>query len=421
MKFKFKHRSQNKIFVWTLILGPFLIAPLTQFLGLPSFIKYILDLSCLLLLITMIFKKKRVIDNSARFLLCWILVFFIFTLINYFAHYQSPLYYLWGLRNNFRGYILFAAVIFYFDEKDSKEVLSLFNKIFYINALVMLFQYFAFGFKRDNLGGIFGVESGCNGDLNLFLCIMIIINFVLYYNNKQSIKITALNAVLMLVLAAIAELKFFYVEFVVLIVIGVLITRFSWKKVCIVAVGALALFIGYHVFISVFPESDFSIHGMIEYASTSKGYTSSGDLNRLSFIPTINNSILQTFDKQLFGLGLGNCDYATGIDVLTTSFYNNFEWMHYEWLSTTFVYLESGIIGLIMFFGFYVAAFVNSLRMRKKIRSNNVFCQLAALCAIAAILNGVYNCSLRQEAGYMIYFMLAIPWCASRIVKRRKI
>ena len=209
-------------------------------------------------------------------------------------------------------------------------------------------------------------------------------------------------------------------SFVVLIVIGVLITRFSWKKVCIVAVGAAALFIGYKVFISVFPESDFSIYGMFEYASTSKGYTSSGDLNRLNFISTINNDILPTLNKQLFGLGLGNCDYASGIDVLTTSFYNKFEWMHYEWLSTTFMYLESGLIGLILFFGFYVATFINSLRMKKKNKSNNVFCQIAALCAIAAILNGIYNCSLRQEAGYMIYFMLAIPWCAPIIVKRRK-
>ena len=43
-----------------------------------------------------------------------------------------------------------------------------------------------------------------------------------------------------------------------------------------------------------------------------------------------------------------------------------------------------------------------------------MFCEIAALCAVVAVMNGIYNISLRIESEYMMYFILAIPWCASK-------
>lgn len=406
-----KHRSQNEQLVWILLLEPFLIAPLMQFAGIPGMVKYLFDLDWFFLLVTMIFRKKRTILETARFLLRWVIAFFVFTLINYIAHFQSALYYLWGFRNNFRGYVLFFAVIYYFDENNVEEVISFFDKIFYANSVLMLFQFFLLGYKQDNLGGIFGVESGCNGYVNLFFCIMLVINYVRYTNSKQSFKKTVINIVLMLVLAAMAELKFYYVEFGALVVLGTLITRFSWKKLAIVIAGGLAFIIGYKVFVLVFPDIDLSVTGLFEYASSTKGYTSSGDLNRLSFFSVVNNKLLPTWGERVFGLGLGNCDYATGVEALSTPFYHKFGWMHYGWMSTTFMYLENGLIGLVAFFGFFMAIMILAMRMKKHANTNLVFCEIAALCAVAAVMNGIYNISLRIESGYMIYFILAIPWC----------
>ena len=333
---------------------------------------------------------------------------------NYTAHFQSPFYYLWGFRNNFRGYVLFFAVIYYFDEENAEEALSLFDKMFYINAVLMFVQFFALGYKQDNLGGIFGVESGCNGYVNLFFCIMTVINYVRYSRSGQSFKKTALNIVLMLVLAAMAELKFYYVEFVVLMLLGTLVTRFSWKKLVIIIVGGVAFIIGYRVFISVFPNIDLSISGLFDYASSTKGYTSSGDLNRLSFFSTVNSRLLPTLADRIFGLGLGNCDYATGVELFSTPFYHKYEWMHYGWMSTTFMYLENGMIGLIAFFGFFIMIMLYAVRMKNHGGTNPVFCEIAALCAVVAVMNGIYNISLRIESEYMMYFILAIPWCASK-------
>lgn len=413
MVIRLKHRSQNERLVWILLWGPFLIAPLMQFIGLPGAVKYILDVVWFFLLIIMLFREKRVIKRSSRFLLGWSIIFFIFTLVNYIANFQSPLYYLWGFRNNFRGYVLFFAVIYYFDENDAKEAISFFDKIFYINAALMLLQFFALGYKQDNLGGIFGVETGCNGYVNLFFCIMTVIYYIRYCNDNQSFKITALNIVLMFTLAAMAELKFYYVEFVVIMLIGTLVTQFSWKKLAVIIAGGIAFTIGYHVFISVFPDIDLSFSGLFEYASSTKGYTSSGDLNRLSFFTVVNSKLLPTWENRVFGLGLGNCDYATGIEVLSTPFYHKYEWMHYGWMSTTFMYLENGLIGLTAFFGFFVIIMISALLMIGQDEVNTEFCQIAALCSVVAVMNGIYNISLRIESEYMIYFILAIPWCVA--------
>ena len=419
MKIRLKRRSQNERLVWILVWGPFLIAPLMQFIGLPGVVKYVLDAVWLLLLLTMLLKKKRQISRSAKFLLKWIVIFFLITVVNYIVNFQSPLYYLWGFRNNFRGYVLFFAVIYYFDEKNVEEALSFFDHMFYINAVLMLFQFFVLGYKQDSLGGIFGVAPGCNAYTNLFFCIITVINYIQYCNDKQSLKKTTLNIVLMLVLAAMAELKFYYVEFAILMLVGTVITRFSWKKLCIIIVGCAAVLIGYNVFVLVFPDIDLSIGSLYEYASSSKGYTSSGDLNRLGFFPVVNSKFLPTLGKKIFGLGLGNCDYATGIKILSTPFYHQYEWMHYGWMSTTFMYLENGMLGLILFFGFFVMIIVTSLLMKKRTNVNVIYCQIAALCAVAAIMNAVYNISLRIESEYLMYFILAIPWCSvSRDIKQ---
>lgn len=416
MIIKLQRQPYYKYLIWILFLGSFFIAPLIQLLKMPALVKYILDLAWFILLITMFFEKKNKLASGSRVLYRWIIMFLGLTVINYIFHYQSLFYYLWGFRNNFRVYVLFFAVIYYVNTDDVEKMINILYKIFYVDIIVMFIQFFMLGYKQDNLGGIFGVETGCNGYVNLFFCIMVAVNYIRYCNEKQSFKTMAVNIIMMLILAAMAELKFFYVEFVVIILVGTLINRFSWRKCIVIIVGIVALIVGYHIFASVFPTSDMSLDGLWEYASNEKGYTSSGDLNRIGFRTEINKKFLNDGFEQAFGLGLGNCDHADGIGLVTTSFYKKYEDLHYTWLSSAFMYLENGMVGLVLFLGFFVLIFIFSFRMKKKSNEKTEYTQIAMLCSVIAILCTFYNSSLRIESGYMIYFMLAIPWCS---VKKR--
>lgn len=413
MIIRFRRRTQVQILILILFWGPFLLAPLTQVVKAPSVCKYILDLSCIALLIMMLVavRKGKKIENGAYKFQSWIALFFLITILNYIVNYQSIFYYAWGVRNNFRGYILFLAAIYFLKEQDINELLNILDKLFYVNAAIMLIQFVMLGYKQDNLGGIFGTESGCNAYVNLFFCIIIAITYIQYTEKQKKLRELIVKMLLTLILAAMAELKFFYVEFIVIVLVASIITKFSWKKLIVIFMALIALMVGYRIFLNVFPNIDLSIEGLYEYASSNKGYTSSGDLNRLNFFGTINNEFLGGTWKKIFGLGLGNCDSATGMNIVTTPFSKRFGGLHYNWMSTTFMYLENGVVGLIFLFGFFVLVCIKSIKQIKKNNGNKMFCRIAFVCGVIAIMNCFYNISLRLEAGYMIYILLAIPWC----------
>lgn len=209
MVIKIRKRSQNKILIWILFAGTFFLAPIIQFLHFPNFTKYLLDITLGLLVITMLFKKKKQISKESDFLKKFIVTFFFLTMIVYLFNYQSFLYYLWSFRNNFRGYIIFVAAIYYFDKNDISDIFKFLNVMFYINTIIMLIQFIVLGYKQDNLGGIFGVETGCNAYINMFFCIILVIDYVGYFQRKVKLTTFIFKACVLLILSGMAELKFF--------------------------------------------------------------------------------------------------------------------------------------------------------------------------------------------------------------------
>lgn len=408
MRLLIRKRSANVNLTKILFLGPFLMAPLIEFLHFPSVVKYGLDLAWFVLLVTMILRKRIEKNKRINILILWMFTYIAYVTLNYMFHFQSIFYFLWGFRNNFRFYILFFSVAFYLNESDAKASYSFFNSIFYINTVLMFIQYFVYGIKQDNLGGIFGVQSGCNAFINLFFCIYLGYIYIYYTLGIERITSFSVKIILMLVLASFAEVKFFYIEFIIIIVISTVITKFSLKKMMIIIIATMAFLFGYKIFLQVFPNTDLSKEYLIDYMTNGSGYTASGDMGRFGFVEYINEHYLNRRTDRLFGLGLGNCDYATGYNIFTTPFYLANEASHYYWMQTSFIYLENGIIGLIFHFGFFVISGIQCLINRGR---SNPFATIAFVCSCVAILNTFYNISLRTEPAYMLFFVLALPWC----------
>ena len=413
MVIKIRKRSQNKILIWILFAGTFFLAPIIQFLHFPNFTKYLLDITLGLLVITMLFKKKKQISKESDFLKKFIVTFFFLTMIVYLFNYQSFLYYLWSFRNNFRGYIIFVAAIYYFDKNDISDIFKFLNVMFYINTIIMLIQFIVLGYKQDNLGGIFGVETGCNAYINMFFCIILVIDYVGYFQRKVKLTTFIFKACVLLILSGMAELKFFYIEFVALMVIGFFVVKGQVKKFLICIGGLAILGIGLNTIRSVFPNIEMGVTQLIEYAMSTKGYTSSGDLNRLFFFSQVNELFLTTPLRRIFGLGMGNCDYATGIPFLTSPFATMYQdRLHYGWMSTSFMYLEAGYLGLFFLFGFFaIICILCYIRSKTEVDlKSKYYYKIGVLIGIVAIMNGMYNISLRIESCYIIYLVLAIPF-----------
>lgn len=414
MRIRLRKKTQPQILTGILLIFPFLFSTLIELFHAPYGVKYICDIGWFCLLFLLLRKKKWPV--SLYRVAVAVVVYLLFTLVVYLPQMQSPLYYLWGFRNNFRFYVAFIAFAYFLREEDLEQQLKIFDWLFWINVPVSVIQFVLLGKDGDYLGGIFGVSVGCNAYTNIFFVLVVTKSLLFYLHKRESLFQCGAKCGLAMVIAAWAELKFFYVELIVILVAAVLLTDFSWKKVGIVAGGAVGIVLSVALLEKLFPEFQgfLSVEALLATATNTKGYTSTGDLNRLTTIPEISKRFLTTPILRLVGLGLGNCDLA-GYDFLTSPFYRRYGSLHYSWFSTAITYLETGYIGLLFFFGFFVMAFLVARKKAKESDDNSrIYCQMAMIMAICAIMIGFYNSSLREEEAYMLYFVLAFPFIVGK-------
>lgn len=405
-------RTIPEIFTYIIFLMPFFLSFLQSFLGLPSFVKYIVDVCWISALISLLFVKRAYIKKDIAPAVFIMAVFFLLALIVYLFNFQSPFYFLWGLRNNLRFYIAFIAFTIYFDADDIKSCLKFMDIFFWINAVVVFFQFFVLGYKQDYLGGMFGVEKGCNAYLIVFFIIISIKSVLNYFNDNESAFSCFAKCGVLLMISVMAELKFFFVIFVIAIIVASVITKFSWKKVFLYIVSFFFIMVASVLLVEFFGENRaIDIDNIIELVLASN-YSSSRDLGRFTAIPTISQYYLTEPLEQLFGFGLGNCD-TSSFEICNTPFFRSYSYLNYNWFSSAFLFLETGYIGLFLFLLFFVAVFILAYKKSKQENANILFCQMGMIMAIICFILTFYNSSLRMETGYMAYFVLALPFVAN--------
>ena len=406
-------RKRNPIewMVLLIIVLPFLFGLLFEFLRIPDFLKFSIDGALVILAFILLRQRETVIYKQLSPIVIFVSVFFVYTLISHSFNFQSVFYYIWGLRNNFRMYIALILFAMFLTKRDADDFLRFFDVVYWINFVLCLVQCFMLGYKQDYLGGVFGTQRGCNGYVNIFLCIVVAKSVILYLNKQESLANMLLKVASALFLCAISELKFFIIEFAVIIAVASLVTKFSWRKFAIIIFSFAAVIFGIIMMIQFFPEfaDFFTFEIMFNSAASDSGYTYTDDINRLTAIPVINREILTTPFLRMFGLGLGNCDLSS-IEIFNTPFYETHESLNYDWFSYAFMYLETGYIGMIMFFAFFILCFVLIYRRMKKNEADKNFCQIALIMSVMCIVIAIYGASLRSDAAYMAFFVLALPF-----------
>lgn len=416
LKLRIKKRTQPEWLVWLLVFAPFMLGTLFDFLPIPSLVKYVIDVAWVMLVFIAalnIYYQRIKIYSQLKTLSLFILAFLLYTLIIYIFNFQSPFYYLMGVRNNFRFYFAFISFVIFLEEDDISNYLKWYDALFWVNAVVMLFQYFVLGYKQDYLGGLFGTQSGCNGYVNIFFVIICAKSIVYYLGKKENIWYMLLKCGTAMLLATFSELKFFFIEFVVLIMVAVIFSGNSVRKILVVIGGILAVVLFINLLYILFPYfSELNNLAMlIEHQS--EGYSGAGTIGRLNSIKIISDTFFDTPFKKLTGLGLGNCDTST-VDFLNTPFYKEHGYLRYFWFSTAHVTLETGYIGFAFFAGFFALIFVLMVIALKKGTVDKNLCRLTLVVSVGAILIVIYNSSLRTEAAYMIYFILSLPFAAMK-------
>ena len=293
--------------------------------------------------------------------------------------------------------------------RDAEKSFKVFDVLFWINVPVTLVQYFVLGCKQDYLGGIFGIESGANASTIIFFTIILSRSMLKYMEKKESFALCATKCIVALFFAALAELKFFFVFFVIIMIMSAFLTSFSWRKVVIFILCAIIISLASALLITLFDFEDFLSLEKIWESATQEHYSSDKTVNRLSSIPTLSQMLMPDLQDRMFGLGLGNCD-TSSFAVCNTPFYQTHGYLRYNYFSIAFLFLEVGLIGIAMYVSFFVIAFILIRKRMKRGLCNRLHGGIALIMTTLSLVLIVYNASLRAEAGYMAFFVIALPF-----------
>ena len=399
------------LLLWIFFL-PILWGAIFQLLSLPSVVKYTADIAWVLLLCFMLAPKTITVDKKISPLVLWIVAFFLYCLVLYLTNYQSIVYFLWGMRNNFRYYVFFFAVVLYFKEMDVSKILEVVDILFWLNLPITLIQYFFLGYEQDFLGGVFGVESGVNAVSIIFFTIVLSRSLLKYMERQESSLLCGAKCAVALFIAALAELKFFFVLFVIILVMTALLTAFSWRKVLFFAFCAALVSVASALLVVLFGFEDFLSFESVWKAATQDRYSGEETINRLSAIPTLAATVITDVKDRFLGFGLGNCD-TSAFAICNTPFYQMYGHLRYTFFSIAFLFLEVGYVGIALYISFFVICFILIRQRLKKGKCNTEHGRIALVMAVLAIILVFYNASLRAEGGYIVYFILATPFLDS--------
>lgn len=378
---------------------------------LPSQISFLTDGINLILLLLLIRKRYIKINNGVIILL---MTYVGYALINGLVQTENPLLLIWASRNNLRYLVFFIFCTQFLTVQSFEDNMRLLESAVYINLLACIIQFFCFGIRYDQLGGIFGVTNGCNGDMNILLTVVTSYKCTQYMNNVVDYKGIAFSVGACCIIAALAEMKAYYVELIVIVTLSVGLSRGLIKKLKIAALAACSVVFIAIIISRIYPvfAGTFNIEGLLRNVTNESGFTYSGDLNRLIAILQIHER-LPSFPS-LFGLGFGNCELSTGMSFLNSSFYLQYSHWHYDWLSYAWMYLELGIVGLVLYELLFVQTAFGLLTKKGKESKEKSLRDFGIVISAIAVIISIYNASLRTESGYLMYFALSIGCILSR-------
>lgn len=377
-------------------------------------------------------RRMTILYNSeSRKVNKYIVGLFFFYIIGWILNGDSLLLFVWGVRNYLRFYLFVSCCINEFELEDIEAfTFKIFLPLNVINFGAILYQRYIMGIiNSDVIGGIFGTVSGCNAALNIFcmLSFIYVSTRRTYLREKLSIwKYRGYLLIVMgtLVLASVfAELKILFFELVI-VVIGLVMTskgiqkKIQWVLTGVVAGAVLLLIMSY-----VFPSSmQFLLDPeRLVWYNAEIGYGDEEALNRLSAIEKINTEVFKDdVLKKWWGTGVGNASKINFLGI-ESHFYQQFQRLRYDWFTHAMIYMEQGYLGVGLYLLFIIGSGIYSFR---RLSSKNYYREWYSFGVIVSIIAGfnmIYNNALITEnAGYLCYFCIAIPFIAGKNQQRYK-
>lgn len=302
-----------------------------------------------------------------------------------------------------RIYIRFIPV--YIIISNSKEFFKKCDLIILIICNLIPLPVLALKFHQDDFAGIFGISSV--QVFFLFILMVYVWLLTLSFNKKISSRNIIFYTIIIFLFFGIGEIK---IAFILTPIIVAIITLFNRKDITfIINIVKLTLimmcmtFIANSILVTVYPGfKDFFKVDMLKeniYNYTMKTNNSEFSLGRLENIVYTNKYILNNKYEKLFGLGIGSSMPSEnwyferlgdriGKEVYTpyeTEMYKRYGYTFgYQFSSMNIIYLENGVVGIIIFYVLIVITIYRSIKLIRK--SNDIFDRIIGNVGFAFML-----------------------------------
>lgn len=413
----FKEKRGGSRWIYIEIVYNCFIKFIMGFMKLPSILNYVTDLILIIIIIYYFLRKKsNQCRKTPRFLIMLFFTYVLITFISYILNVYSPLLYLWGFRNNMRFIIFSIMCSTFLNKNDIYKIFNILFVFFLLNIIATTYEFFFSGFffrTGDIISGLYseGTIGGGNGSLNLFLCVICVFYITRYLNKEIKLNYLMICVGGSLYMAALSELKVFFVEIVFISLFSVMLSKKSFKLILFLILGILGLIIAINLLYAYFPQflGFFDIDQLSVSLFSKAEYGGVGSLSRTNASIYIYDNFLVSLPEKLFGIGFGNADYSS-FSFLTSNFYKIHSQIAYQWFYAPFILLETGIVGLSV----YILILINYAKDSIKLYGDD---SDKTLRIVSLILSGIaifmlfYNQSLKTESSsYLMFFCLSIPY-----------
>lgn len=322
----------------------------------------------------------------------------------------NPIYVIWNSFSNYIYFFFFVSCCVSMKKIDTIRILELMSKLHILNIMLCLYQYFVLGLYSDYLGGLFGIRQGCNGAQNIYA---IIVCCYQMYKFMQGGKISKLLYYLstFVIIAALADIMGFFVEISICLLLMLFNLPKASKKIKVIAVAGCAVLVGVELFKWFYPirfEYFMKIQNWVKYIGvgndTMGGIYGISRTNPFSQVNKVmfNNDII----KKIFGLGYGNAVFSDSMQMFQSPFYLKLQNYKYNWFTTSYTYVESGLFGIISYALLLIYFARNSFKL-KTIKEDKNYGIMGIMLTVSYLFLFFYNQSLMVTPAYMIYLALA--------------
>ena len=370
-------------------------------------ILFLIDILFLVIFLHGHFKIKR---TGLRLSVIVLFLLFVVLLLGAVGNTVPLANFIWGLRNQYFSLAIFFASASFLSIYDINKIFRFFFYFQFLNIICVLYQYFILGYYSDNNNGAF--TSG--GGQDIFCGVLVTYYLYNFIQHKCKLWHFAFVLISSLVIAAIEEEKFIFIEIVFIFAYFYLTSKiFSLKGLLLGAVFITFMLLALNVFLQINGEGQFDVltnkDAFMEYQEGAYA------------LPRIGSSVI--IDKMFFtddwqsalGLGMGKCEDASTLSFINTDFYNRYGWLEYTWFTFQINFLQTGWIGIFLFIMFFVSILYINMKNKKKCpNSLKYYYDISTMITILCIMTIWYNATLRSYNTIIPFFVLSLGGVVTR-------